>query len=178
MKENRDKEGKGRESEKDNKEPFENKPLPGEYPPSEDIMNRLNEVERLSIDPDNLSRTPGASNDFREDPSESDLSEDRSETSAFPPSTNTHNAAGGESNLTKEDFEALGPRDLSLDGGDDEQLKHRVWPVDFAAEDLDVPNGDNDGTDAPGQADEENDHYSLGGDDKENLEEDPTRTFG
>ena len=177
MKEDRDKKAKGQESENERKEPVENKPLPGEYPPSEDIMNRLNEVERISIDPDNLTRTPGASNDVREDRSE-DVREDRSETTAFPPSTNTHNAASGESDLTKEDFEALGPRDLSLDGGDDEQLKHRVWPVDFAAKDLDVPNGDDERLDALGQGDEENDHYSLGGDDKENLEEDPTRTFG
>jgi len=169
MKEDKNKTRKGQENENESKEPYENKPLPGEYPPSEDIMNRLNEVERISIDPDNLTRTPGASNEIREE---------RTEPTVFPPSTNTHKAATGESNLTKEDFEALGPRDLSLDGGDDEQLKHRVYPVDFAARDLDVPNGDDERLDALGQGDEENDHYSLGGDDKENLEEDPTRTLG
>jgi hypothetical protein len=142
------------------------KGLPGEYPPSEDIMNRLNEVERVSIDPDNLtnSKTPGAISERMEFP--------------FPEERDTHAAAPGPSDLTKEDYEALGPRDLSLDGGDDEQLKHRVWPVDFAARDLDVPDGSTGKTDAMDQGDEENNHYSLGGDEKDSLEDDPTRTFG
>lgn len=151
-------------SKADENEPYKDRPLPGEYPPDEDIMNRLNRVERVSLDPDNLSRTPGANNN---------LSEELSET-VFPETKNTKKAA--DSDLTKEDFEALGPEDLSLDGGDDEQLKHRVWPVDFAATDLDVP--DQERLDALGQGDEENDHYSLGGDEKDSLEEDPTRTLG
>jgi hypothetical protein len=144
----------------------ENKRLPGEYPPGEDIMNRKNEIERVSIDPDNLSnaKSPGAIADKMEFP--------------FPEENDTHAAAPGPSDLTKEDYEALGPEDLSLDGGDDEQLKHRVWPVDFSARDLDVPDGSTGKTDAMDQGDEENDHYSLGGDEKDNLEDDPTRTFG
>ena len=146
-------------------EPYKDRPLPGEYPPEEDIMNRLNGVERVSLDPDNLSRTPGANNN---------LDEEFPEPEVFPNAKNTKKAA--DSDLTKEDFEALGPKDLSLDGGDDEQLKHRVWPVDFAAKDLDVP--DQERLDALGQGDEENDHYSLGGDEKDSLEEDPTRTLG
>jgi hypothetical protein len=140
--------------------------LPGEYPPNEDIMNRLNEVERVSLDPDDLSSSKSGS-----------AIAEKME-SPFPQEKDTHSAASGESNLTKEDFEALGPKDLSLDGGDDEQLKHRVWPVDFSAKDLDVPNGNRGKGDSTDQGDEENDHYSLGGDDKENLEDDPTRTFG
>jgi hypothetical protein len=157
---------KAPESDKgDEKEPYKDRPLPGEYPPDEDIMNRLNGVERVSLDPDNLSRTPGANNN---------LDGEFPETKAFPPKKNSKKKA--DSDLTKEDYEALGPKDLSLDGGDDEQLKHRVWPVDFAAKDLDVP--DQERLDAVGQGDEENDHYSLGGDEKDSLEEDPTRSLG
>lgn len=168
------KENKSRDDENESeREPNDNRPLPGEYPPEEDIMNRLNRVERVGVDPDNLSRNPGANNNITEDESIDELPEP----ATFPPAANTKKATS-ESDLTKEDFEALGPEDLSMDGGDDEQLKHRVWPVDFAARDLDVPNGDGERRDAPGQADEENDHYSLGGDDKDSLEDDPTRTFG
>jgi hypothetical protein len=156
------------EKPKNEKEPYANQPLPGEYPPAEDIMNRRNETQRANIDPDSLTRTPGAPN---MPPEETDDS-----VAASP--TRRRTRTKNESDLTKEDYEALGPRDLSLDGGDDEQLKHRVYPVDFAAKDLDVPNGDDERRDAAGQVDEENDHYSLGGDDKENLEEDPTRTLG
>jgi hypothetical protein len=161
------KKDKAQESDKiDEKEPYKDRPLPGEYPPDEDIMNRLNRVERVTLDPDNLSRTPGVNNN---------LNDDSPETEAFPPTKKTKKAATA-SDLTKEDYEALGPKDLSLDGGDDEQLKHRVWPVDFAAKDLDVP--DQERLDAAGQGDEENDHYSLGGDEKDSLEEDPTRSLG
>jgi hypothetical protein len=145
----------------------EDKRLPGEYPPSEDIMNRLNQMERISIDPDNLSKgkSPGSIEESMESP--------------FPEELSANNATRGPSDLTKEDMEALGPRDLSMDGGDDEQLKHRVWPVDFAAKDIDVPGSElDDKNEMIGAEDEENNSYSLGGDDKENLEDDPTRTFG
>ncbi len=150
----------------------ENKPLPGEYPSTEDIMNRKNEIERVPLDPDRTNKSPAARTAGRSEHDERDQSNE------FPPAQNSKAGPALKSDLTSEDYEALGPRDLSLDGGDDEQLKHRVWPVDFAASDLDVPTGDEERVDALGQGDEENDHYSLGGDDKENLEDDPTRTFG
>jgi len=74
--------------------------------------------------------------------------------------------------VTEEDMEALGPKDLSMDGGDDEQLKHRSRPVDFSGEDLDVPGTElDDDQEEKGTEDEENNIYSLGGDDKNNLEE-------
>jgi hypothetical protein len=141
--------------------------LPGEYPPSEDIMNRLNQVERVSLDPDNISnsKSPGVIDDKLDRP--------------FPEDLDTHAAAPGPSDLTKEDLEALGPKDLSMDGGDDEQLKHRVWPVDFSARDIDVPGSElDDRNEMIGSEDEENNSYSLGGDDKESLEDDPTKTLG
>jgi hypothetical protein len=87
-------------------------------------------------------------------------------------------AGGNDSDLTQEDFEALGPRDLSMDGGEDEQLKHRSHPVDFTADDLDVPGAELDDADEnTGNEDEENNSYSVGGDNHENLEEDTSRTY-
>jgi len=74
--------------------------------------------------------------------------------------------------VTKEDLEALGPEDLSMDMGDDEQLKHRVRPIDFTGEDLDTPGTElDDDQEEVGSEDEENNNYSLGGDNKNNLEE-------
>ena len=70
-----------------------------------------------------------------------------------------------EANLTNEDMEALGPKDLSMDMGDDELLKHRVYPVNFSGDDLDVPGAELDDEDEEhGSEDEENNSYSLGGD--------------
>lgn len=78
----------------------------------------------------------------------------------------------GAFDVTEEDLEALGPKDLSMDGGDDEQLAHRTRPVDFTGKDLDTPGTDlDDDQEEIGSEDEENNNYSLGGDDKNNLEE-------
>jgi hypothetical protein len=78
-----------------------------------------------------------------------------------------------ESDVTEEDLQALGPKDLSMDMGEDEQLlKNRVWPVDMAGQDLDVPGSElDDENEAIGSEDEENNTYSLGGDNVEdNME--------
>jgi hypothetical protein len=162
--------------------------LPGEYPPSEDIMNRR-DTTRIGIDENNFSKQIGQENfnkanepvvtdpnRVKDDPDLSaiddvelpaakemerpvpkDLSIDEDDM-AF--------SAGNESDVTKEDLEALGPKDLSLDMGEDENvLKNRVWPVDMAGEDLDVPGAElDDDNEAIGAEDEENNYYSLGGD--------------
>lgn len=80
---------------------------------------------------------------------------------------------GSESDVNEEDLQALGPKDLSMDMGEDEQLlKNRVWPVDMAGRDLDVPGSElDDAREDVGAEDEENNPYSLGGDAHEdNLE--------
>ncbi|MCW3070619.1 MAG: hypothetical protein JWO44_509 [Bacteroidetes bacterium] len=79
---------------------------------------------------------------------------------------------GNDADVTKEDLEALGPKDLSMDMGDDEDLKHRVHPVDFTGKDLDVPGAElDDVQEKKGSEDEENNSYSIGGDAHDNLEE-------
>lgn len=73
-----------------------------------------------------------------------------------------------EAELTKEDLEALGPKDLSMDMGEDEELKHRPHKVDFDGKDLDIPGRNmDDNQEDIGSEDEENNLYSLGGDDND-----------
>jgi hypothetical protein len=141
-----------------------------QYPPQEDIMN--SGMEKVSLDEENLFGSKPATDDvtdigeeFAHQPLPRGLKDEDDEDIAP-----VHN----ESDVTEEDLQALGPKDLSMDMGEDELLKQRVWPVDFAGEDLDVPSEDADKPDALEQGDEENDHYSLGGDRHENLEDDPT----
>jgi hypothetical protein len=75
--------------------------------------------------------------------------------------------------VTREDLAALGSDDLNGDGGDDDQLRDRTTPVDFTAEDLDIPGSElDDAEEDVGSEDEENNSYSLGGDDHNDLEED------
>jgi hypothetical protein len=79
---------------------------------------------------------------------------------------------GTSADVNKNDLEALGPKDLSMDMGDDEDLKHRLYPVDFAGKDLDVPGSEmDDEQEQTGSEDEENNSYSIGGDDHDKLEE-------
>jgi len=163
------------------------KKLPGEYPANEDIMNRMN-TRRVGMDVENFSRMIGTENlnmnepvvtppdNIEDDPAlgGEDL-EDRRDHFAMehPVPTNVDNEdldvqENNESDVTEDDFQALGPKDLSMDMGEDEQiLKNRVWPVDMAGRDLDVPGSEGAGDiqdEAIGPEDEENDFYSLGGD--------------
>lgn len=73
--------------------------------------------------------------------------------------------------ITAEDKRALGPKGLSMDGGDDEELLRRKRKIDFAGEDLDIPGTElDDAQEARGSEDEENNHYSLGSEQNEDLE--------
>jgi hypothetical protein len=167
------------------------KKLPGEYPAREDIMNHLN-TQRVGMDVENFSRTIGhenlninepvvtSPNSVEDEPAVSGNEiEDRDYASMERPiprdrgEDEVDGPERSESDVTEEDLEALGPKDLSMDMGEDEQLlKNRVWPVDMAGSDLDVPGSElDDENEAIGSEDEENNPYSLGGDAHEdNLE--------
>lgn len=135
--------------------------LPGYYAPEDDIMKRAKRVEG-SLDDEilNAERNRPA---HEVTPTEKvDIAEEDDDT--LKPNN--------ESNLTSEDLEALGPKDLSMDMNDDEQLKHRTTPVDFSGKDLDIPGSElDDQQEQLGSEDEENNSYSIGGDNHEDLEE-------
>ena|SRR5688572_31535668 len=164
--------------------------LPGDYPPNEDIMNRLN-TQRVGIDVENFSRTIGTENlnvnepiitdpnDIEMDPilPSGDIEDQTDDMAMERPILKElgedEDEEKNESDVTEEDLQALGPKDLSMDMGEDEQLlKNRVWPVDMAGKDLDIPGSElDDENEAIGAEDEENNSYSLGGDRHEdNLE--------
>jgi hypothetical protein len=132
------------------KEEFPGYPL---YPASEDIMNRAN---RLDADIEEvLESGPVATN-------------------VSQPSTpgDQNSIIKGGSNLTRDDLQALASDEVESIG-DDEMLKDRVWPVDFAGDDLDVPGSESDDRQEQlGSEDEENNSYSIGSDRHRSLEED------
>ena len=164
------------------------KKLPGEYSAKEDIMNRMN-TKRVGMDVENFSRTIGTENlniyepvvtdpnSVENDPDLPEDTENRRERASMEHpaarSQDDDDEERSESDVTDEDLQALGPKDLSLDMGEDEQLlKNRVWPVDMAGKDLDVPGAElDDKSEDIGSEDEENNSYSLGGDGHEdNME--------
>lgn len=78
-------------------------------------------------------------------------------------------------NITEHDKDILSQNNIHGDGGDDQQLRDRIKKVDFAGKDLDVPGRKQAKKSKTGFRDEENQLFSQGGDDKDNLEEDNPR---
>ena len=79
--------------------------------------------------------------------------------------------SGGDSDLTKDDFQALGSDEIESTG-DDEVLANRSWPVDFTGNELDVPGSEqDDAQEQIGSEDEENNSYSIGSDRHSDLDE-------
>ena len=118
------------------------------YPPEDDIIRHDTRVEgNLSEEDLDLMASKGPTVPVPKDEA---------------PAEATPSDSPGDFDVTEEDLEALGPVDLSLDLGEDEQLKQRSHPVDFAGSNLDVPGtGDDDAQEAVGSEDEENNSYSL-----------------
>lgn len=76
------------------------------------------------------------------------------------------------SDITKDDLTALRKKteNLRSDNSDDRYLKERKNDIDFAATDLDIPGRNLNSIEKNNSKDEENQHYSLGSEDNENLE--------
>jgi hypothetical protein len=130
------------------------------YPAQDDITRNDKRVEG-NLDDEFEQRNPKNAS-LPDKPANSNTDAPEAETEVEP----------GEFDVTGEDLEALGPVDLSLDLGEDEQLKQRTNPVDFAGEDLDIPGtSEDDPQEDIGSEDEENNSYSLGGDGHSDLEE-------
>jgi len=132
-----------------------NEEFPGypKYPREEDIVNR---AERVSMD--------GEGAPVEGDPETLD------------PDTKPIKLVKGkkkaESDVTKDDLIALKSEENNFEG-DDEVLEDRVYPLDFTGKDLDVPGTElDDKEEETGNEDEENNIYSLGGENHEDLEVD------
>jgi hypothetical protein len=135
------------------------------YPANEDIMN-TGDIERVSLDVENLSRSRNAVDPALNKSSGNQESENIkprfADDDADDIADDNNDPETAEANLTEDDFIALGeddgalPKSLALDGND-----------------LDIPGAeDDDDNEEIGEEDEENNYYSLGGDAHENLDED------
>ncbi len=154
--------------------------LPGypHYPPTEDILNPSVDLERVDIDVEKITRAGNISesdlsgvasvaplNDM-EEPVNDDMDEE-DDIGIVP---------GTEADVTKEDLLLLGAIDKDMDMGEDEELENKGFRLSLTGDDLDVPGEElDDDNELIGEEDEENNYYSLGGDNKESLEEDAAR---
>ncbi len=134
--------------------------LPGypHYPPSDDLLAQ-HELKRDTTDTENLP----ASGKSASTPSNT-MTEEFFNVDQITGSEETIPSLGP-NDITPDDLLALGDINLAMDGGDDEQLLNRVHPLDATAGDLDIPGSElDDAAEAIGEEDEENNFYSLGGD--------------
>jgi hypothetical protein len=150
----------------------EERDFPGypHYPSDEDITNPSNGHKKVNTDVEGLANSTRlssmAAREEQNRTEDSERTDDEDEVRIVP---------GTEADVTEEDLILLGDKDADQDMNDDELIRGnaRVDSVDNEA-DLDIPGADQDeGDDAMGQYDEENNYYSLGGDRHENLDEDP-----
>lgn len=145
------------------------------YPASEDLLNSANDMERVDIDVENITRAGNSLDDYSAagtavvlgdagSPATNELEEEDDDIGIVP---------GTEADVTAEDLLLLGPKDQDMDLGEDEDLHDKVFPLDQTGHDLDVPGDElDDALEEIGEEDEENNYYSLGGDNHESQEED------
>lgn len=131
----------------ENKSPeMDNENLPGypHYPPSEDIMNSTE--EKLGLDVENA---------------EAPLVKNQKENTDINVTDDLELQEGTSADVTNEDLRNLGDDELSMDLGDDEDLKHRLFPLDMEGKDLTIPGAElDDVQEEIGNEDEENNFYS------------------
>jgi hypothetical protein len=154
------------------------KDFPGypHYPASEDLLNPVNNEGKVDVDVENLSQSSLLANiDFNQEiavPSETDV--------AYPESPALKDdeddigiVAGTEADVTAEDLLILGEKDQDMDMGEDEDIRSRSgFALDRTGDDLDVPGSEvDDANENIGEEDEENNYYSLGGDEQDNLQD-------
>lgn len=135
------------------------------YPSKEDIMHPANRMEKISPDPEKLTKS-GAYLDSRktEKPVSSSL-----DTAADLEDDELLIVPGTEADVTREDLLLLGEQDIDSD--EEESVDRKILSGDIDTG-LDVPGEElDDENENIGEEDEENNYYSLGGDGKENLED-------
>jgi len=135
------------------------------YPAKEDIMHPSNNMEKISSDEENLTRSGAyleSKNNIRPVSSSMETAVGNEDDLVIVPGT--------EADVTKEDLLMLGEQDMERD--EEEGIDNKVLSGDLDTEELDVPGEElDDANENIGEEDEENNYYSLGGDRHESLEE-------
>lgn len=155
--------------------------LPGypHYHSKEDILNPDNNVLRVDVDVEKITREKTVNDeDLVEGASSAVDSGMGKPVDEFPNDDDIGIVPGTEADVTEDDLLALGALDKDMDLGEDEDLATKGSNFGTGGQDLDVPGEELDDTNEElGEEDEENNYYSLGGDDKDNLETDNADTI-
>jgi len=133
------------------------------YPAREDVMNPANNNGIVELSNEDNTTATG---------SESVRGEQRPTESENEVEDDLGIVEGTEADVTEEDLEILEGSDRGMVFHSTEEVRD-ADSLGSTGEDLDVPGSElDDDTEELGEEDEENNYYSLGGDNHENLEED------
>jgi hypothetical protein len=125
-------------------------------------------MERVDVNVENIARG-GKINDLTPEPGVSQTVANE-EQGDLDEEDDLGIVPGTEADVTKEDLLMLGDKDQDMDMGEDEEIQNRG--LSLTGDDLDVPGDELDDLNEDlGEEDEENNYYSLGGDNHESLEE-------
>lgn len=143
------------------------------YPAKDDILNPDNHMERLDVDVEKLTRSQQVSKEYLNHVGNTpevitDVTQEDDE------ETDIQQQPANDADVTPEDIALLGDRDEDLNMDEDEELKAKGWKPK-SSKDLDVPDVEDEVNEPLGVEDEENSYYSLGGDEKNGLEENEDR---
>src|SRR3954451_7101643 len=174
------------------------------YPAKEDILNPQNHIERVNANVENLTHD-SLRNEPADKKKVDEPVNPKEVTGVSPDETKGEDiddlgiVMGTEADVTRDDLLALGDPNRDLDTDEDEEIFSEGSGSAFEAteetvsdfdsrdlrdelertgDDLDIPDADLDETSGSlGQVDEENSYYSLGGDRRDNIEEDPASSY-
>lgn len=142
-----------------------NEEFPGypHYSAKDDIMHPSNRMEKVTPDPEKLTRSGNyldTKNVDKPVSSSLDTAADIDDDLIIVPGT--------EADVTKEDLLILGEQDI--DDDEETAVDTKIFSGELDTE-LDVPGDElDDANEDIGEEDEENNYYSLGGDSKDNLD--------
>ena len=133
------------------------------YPAKEDIMHPANRMEKISSDPENITKSGAyiVTKSLDKPVSSSlNVADDIDDDLLIVPGT--------EADVTRDDLIILGEQNMEVD--EEEAVDAKIYSGDIDTQ-LDVPGEElDDQNEDLGEEDEENNYYSLGGDRQENLE--------
>lgn len=94
---------------------------------------------------------------------------DKMQGSLYPPSEDIYNQLHKESDINPDD---ISKKKIPVEINNRTKLNEKVFEEDMSGGDLDIPGSElDDAQENLGSEDEENNHYSIGGDNHNNLEE-------
>lgn len=171
------------------------------YPAKDDIMNPQNHTERIEAGVENLTRDDMQENGKKKvmPTPQGQTTNDTAEMEDDADNDELGIVMGTEADVTEEDLMNLGDKNRDFDMDEDEEIfsdgsasafgatEETVGDLDSqdlrdeldrTGDDLDVPGSEEDDADEDmGEEDEENNYYSLGGDRKDNIEDDPSSSY-